>query len=31
MIKDKTPGWEAMVPKYIEKEIKKKKLFGYDD
>lgn len=31
MIKDKIPGWEEMVPKYIEKEIKKKKLFGYED
>ncbi len=30
MIKDKIPGWEKMVPKYIEKEIKKKKLFGYE-
>jgi hypothetical protein len=31
MIKDKIPGWEKMVPKYIEKEIKKKKLFGYEE
>jgi hypothetical protein len=30
MIKDKIPGWEEMVPKYIEKEIKRKKLFGYN-
>lgn len=30
MIKDKIPGWEEMVPKYIVKEIKKKKLFGYE-
>lgn len=31
MIKDKIPGWEKMVPKYIEKVIKKKKLFGYGE
>jgi hypothetical protein len=31
MIKDKIPGWEDMVPKYIVKEIKRKKLFGYED
>jgi len=31
MIKDKNPGWEQMVPKYIEKEIKKKRLFGYEE
>jgi len=31
MIKDKIPGWEQMVPKYIEKEIKRKKLFGYEE
>jgi len=31
MIKDKIPGWEEMVPKYIEKEIKRKKLFGYGE
>jgi len=31
MIKDKIPGWEEMVPKYIEKAIKKKKLFGYEE
>jgi hypothetical protein len=31
MIQDKIPGWEEMVPKYIEKAIKKKKLFGYRD
>lgn len=31
MIKDKIPGWEEMVPKYIEKEIKRKKLFGYEE
>jgi hypothetical protein len=30
MIKDKIPGWEKMVPKYIEKAIKRKKLFGYE-
>jgi len=31
MIKDKIAGWEKMVPKYIEKEIKRKKLFGYEE
>jgi len=31
MIKDKIPGWEEMVPKYIQKEIKRKKLFGYEE
>jgi hypothetical protein len=31
MIKDNIPGWEAMVPKYIAKEIKKKRLFGYKE
>jgi hypothetical protein len=29
IIKEGIPGWERMVPKYIEKVIKKKKLFGY--
>jgi hypothetical protein len=29
IIKEQLPGWERMVPKYIEKEIKRKKLFGY--
>ena len=29
IIKEGIPGWERMVPKYIEKEIKRKKLFGY--
>jgi hypothetical protein len=29
MIKNDIPGWEEMVPKYIEEEIKKKKLFDY--
>lgn len=29
MIKDDEEGWEDMVPKYIEKEIKTKRLFGY--
>ncbi len=31
MIKSGREGWEKMVPNYIEKEIKKKKLFGYQD
>jgi hypothetical protein len=31
IIKDGAPGWEAMVPKYIEQEIKRKKLFGYNE
>ena len=31
MIKDKIPGWEEMVPNYIVKEIKRKKLFGYEE
>jgi hypothetical protein len=31
IIKEKIPGWERMVPKYIEKEIKRKKLFGYEE
>jgi hypothetical protein len=31
MIKDKLPGWEDMVPNYIVKEIKRKKLFGYEN
>jgi hypothetical protein len=30
IIKEGIPGWERMVPKYIEKEIKRKKLFGYE-
>jgi hypothetical protein len=30
IIKEGIPGWERMVPKYIEKKIKEKKLFGYD-
>lgn len=29
MIKDNVPGWEEMVPEFVVKEIKKKKLFGY--
>lgn len=29
MIKNNTPGWEEMVPKYIVKVIKQKQLFGY--
>jgi len=29
MIKTNQPGWEEMVPKYIEEQIKTKKLFGY--
>ena len=29
MIRDNIPGWESMVPKYIEEQIKEKKLFGY--
>jgi hypothetical protein len=28
MIQENVPGWEEMVPKYIEKQIKKRKLFG---
>jgi hypothetical protein len=31
IIKDGAPGWEEMVPKYIEQEIKKKRLFGYHE
>jgi hypothetical protein len=31
IIKEGIPGWEKMVPKYIEKEIKRKKLFGYEN
>ncbi|MCU0371376.1 MAG: hypothetical protein MUC31_08170, partial [Bacteroidales bacterium] len=31
IIKEGIPGWERMVPKYIEKVIKRKKLFGYRD
>lgn len=30
IIKEGIPGWEKMVPKYIEKQIKEKKLFGYE-
>jgi hypothetical protein len=30
MIREGQPGWEEMVPKYIEKEIKEKGMFGYD-
>jgi hypothetical protein len=30
IIKEGISGWERMVPKYIEKQIKEKKLFGYD-
>lgn len=29
IIKEGQSGWERMVPKYIEKEIKRKNLFGY--
>ncbi len=29
MIRDNKPGWEEMVPKYIEGQIKSKRLFGY--
>lgn len=29
LIKNNEPGWEKMVPRYIEEQIKKKKLFGY--
>lgn len=29
IIKEGIPGWERMVPKYIEKQIREKKLFGY--
>jgi hypothetical protein len=29
MIRKGTPGWEEMVPNYIEKQIKSKELFGY--
>jgi len=29
MIKDNKPGWEEMVPRYIEEQVKTKKLFGY--
>ena len=31
MIKNGTPGWEEMVPKYIAQEIKEKKLFGFKE
>jgi len=30
MIREGEQGWEKMVPKYIEKEIKEKGLFGYE-
>ena len=30
MIRNGTPGWEEMVPNYVEKEIKEKGLFGYN-
>lgn len=29
MIKENTPGWELMVPNYIEEVIKSRRLFGY--
>jgi len=29
MIRDGEPGWEEMVPKYVEKNVKEKGLFGY--
>ncbi|NQV01512.1 MAG: TonB-dependent receptor [Bacteroidia bacterium] len=29
MIREGEPGWEEMVPNYVEKEIKEKGLFGY--
>jgi hypothetical protein len=29
MIHENVPGWEETVPKYIEEQIKKRKLFGY--
>ncbi|TSA30545.1 MAG: TonB-dependent receptor [Bacteroidetes bacterium] len=29
MIREGEPGWEKMVPNYVEKEIKEKGLFGY--
>jgi hypothetical protein len=29
MIKNNTPGWEKMVPRYVEDQIKSKGLFGY--
>ena len=29
MIKENTPGWETMVPNYIEEVIKTRRLFGY--
>jgi len=31
MIRSGEEGWEDMVPKYIEKEIKEKGLFGYQE
>lgn len=30
MIKEKEPGWEEMVPKYIVNVIKERRLFGYE-
>lgn len=29
LIKNNKPGWETMVPRYVEEEIKKNRLFGY--
>ena len=29
MIQSQTPGWEKMVPRYVEDQIKSKELFGY--
>jgi len=29
MIREGDPGWEEMVPNYVEKEVKEKGLFGY--
>ena len=29
MIQNNKSGWEKMVPRYIEKEIKAQELFGY--
>jgi len=31
LIRNKQKGWESMVPKYIEDQIKSKKLFGYNE
>ena len=30
MIQENIPGWEDMVPRYVEDQIKSKKLFGYE-